>query len=229
MRLTLDLTQSRVESKYHVAVEDLPSLHDRIPADEREEYDVRTLYFDRPDGSLARTAVDHPRHCTKVRVREYVGDASVWFEVKTRRGRWTRKSRLSLDHAEAARLLGGGDGGPASRPVAADEAEARRYLLEVARGRLMPVGLVTASRQTFIVRNPQLRITLDRGIAYFRPSSELLRLESEPVLEVKHAGTLPAWCEELTSGLRNTTYSKFRNLILSLSDSGKVTDRVDRL
>src|SRR5690242_2151920 len=116
MRLTLDLSRSRVEMKYGVAAEDVPSLLRRIPADEREDYDVRTLYFDRPDGSLARRALEDPFHCTKVRIREYAdGSPWVWFEVKTREGRWTRKSRLRLGREDAARCLAGFDG-PFGRP-----------------------------------------------------------------------------------------------------------------
>src|SRR5687767_8505483 len=107
MRLTLDLSRARVETKYCVAAEDVPALLVRIPADEREEYGIRSLYFDRPDRSLARAAVADPLHCTKVRAREYPGGSSVWFEVKTRRGRWTRKSRLHLHRSEAAALFGG--------------------------------------------------------------------------------------------------------------------------
>lgn len=241
MRLTLDLSRSRVETKYHVAAEDLPALPDRILSDEREDYAVRTLYFDRPDRSLARKALEDPLHCTKVRAREYAGGSSVWFEVKTRQGRWTRKSRLHLHRPEAAQLLGGSNGASLSAEGNRDEAEARRFLLEVARGRLVPIGIVTAFRQTFIVNNPQVRITLDREISYFRPSpgpyslpeseppSGLLRREPEPVLEVKHGGNLPEWCEELIVGLRNTTYSKFRNLVQSLEDFGEVADGVDRL
>lgn len=242
MRLTLDLSRSRVETKYHVAAEDVPALPDRILADEREDYSVRTLYFDRPDGSLAKKAVDDPFHCTKVRAREYIGGSSVWFEVKTRRGRWTRKSRLHLERSEAARLLAGNPDASVPRVASGEEeAEARRFLRAVARGELVPVGIVTALRQTFTVKNPQVRITLDRDIAYFRPPAEpfglpegnspgdLLLREHEPVLEVKHGGNLPVWCEELIAGLRNTTYSKFRNLVQSLADPRKVADRVDRL
>lgn len=240
MRLTPDLSRSRVEIKYSVAAEDVPALADRILADEREEYLLRTLYFDRPDGSLARRAVEDPFHCTKVRSREYGEDSSVWFEVKTRRGRWTRKSRLHLHRAEAEKLLGG-EGGEVELGGVEEEAEARRFLQGVARGELVPIGTVIAHRQTFGMKRPRVRITLDREIVYFRPSgppyaspgwkasARLLRREREPVLEVKHAGHLPAWCEELVAGLRNTTYSKFRTLVQSLADGGKAAGHVDRL
>jgi hypothetical protein len=240
MRLTLDLSRARVETKYCVAAEDVPALLARIPADEREEYGIRSLYFDRPDRSLARAAEADPLHCTKVRAREYPGGSSVWFEVKTRRGRWTRKSRLELRRSEAAALFGG-------CPVAFRDAvvspggdgdqEARRFLQEVVRGSLVPIGVVRSFRQNFVLNRPQTRITLDREIAYFRPESSpfsqegsdrpslLLRWEPSPVLEVKHAGRLAPWCEALVAGLRPSTYSKFRNLVRVLEEAGRKTGR----
>jgi hypothetical protein len=243
MRFTLDLCRSRVETKYHVSAEEVSGLPDRILADEREDYAVRTLYFDRPDGSLARKAFEDPFHCTKVRAREYAGGSSVWFEVKTRRGRWTRKSRLHLDRPEATRLLDGIAAEPSAPPTGAgeEEAEARRFLRDFSSGDLVPVGVVTARRQTFILKSPQVRITLDRDIAFYRASTDpfgttggdseadLLRCEPEPVLEVKHAGTLPLWCEELIARMRNSTYSKFRTLVEALAAPGRMADHVDRL
>lgn len=246
MRLTTDLSVRRVETKYGVAAEGVPALLSRIPADEREEYGVRTLYFDRPDWSLARAALKDPMNCTKVRSREYPNGSTVWFEVKTRQGCWTRKSRLELPRPEAARLFGrsGVPGLPvpaSSGATAEDEAEARRYLQEILEGRLRPVGTVVAHRVSLVLKQPLLRITLDRDIAYYRPTAHpyvahgsdmpelLLRREPEPVLEVKHVGVLPPWCDELLSGLERSTYSKFRSLLQFLAETGKGTDRVDRL
>src|SRR5437879_2419069 len=81
MRVTLDPSRPRVETKYRVAVEDVPALLRRIPADDREDYGISTLYFDRPDGSLARKAIEDPLLCTKVRAREYHdGSPWIWFE-----------------------------------------------------------------------------------------------------------------------------------------------------
>jgi hypothetical protein len=240
MRLTLDLCRTRVESKYCVAADDVPALLARIPADEREEYAIRSLYFDRPDGSLARAALADPLHCTKVRAREYPGDDSVWFEVKSRRGRWTRKSRFHLRRSEAAALFGGCPAAVVPPGGGEEDHEARGYLQEVARGALVPIGEVRSFRRTFILKQPQARITLDLDIAYYRPRSHplspdgmespslLLRREAEPVLEVKHGGELAPWCEALVSGLRPSTYSKFRNLVRFLAESRRTTRRVDR-
>jgi len=246
MRLTIDLSRSRVETKYGLTAEDIPALTDRIPCAEREEYRVLTLYFDRPDGSLARRALEHPLRCTKVRTRQYPEDPSIWFEVKTRRGCWTRKSRLQLSRSEAAALLRGLT--PAEMDAFGplhgsddDEAEARCHLRELAEGGLLPVGAVHAFRRTFLVRADQVRITLDQGISYYRPCEDptsldgatapglLLQTESSLVLEVKYAGALPDWGRELVSGLRRSSYSKFRNLVLSLAEARRAANRVDRL
>jgi len=244
MRLTLDLSRSRVEMKYGVAAEDVPSLLRRIPADEREDYGVRTLYFDRPDGSLARKAIDDPLHCTKVRIREYAdGSPWVWFEVKTREGRWTRKSRLRLGREDAARCLAGFDGpfGRPEREPGEDDADARLFLDEARRGSLIAVGSVHATRRSFLLKKSLVRLTLDLEIAYYRPaaapftreasgmSGPLLRKEEEPVLELKHVGCVPKSCLDLVEGLRPSNYSKFRNLVRCLSEYGGVADRVDRL
>jgi hypothetical protein len=246
MRLAIDLCRTRVETKYSVAAEDVTGLTSRIPSDEREEYGVLTLYFDRPDGSLARRAIRDPLHCTKVRTRQYPGDASVWFEVKTRWGCWTHKSRLQLNRDDAARLIRGLSPSDAERFVPLQdredgEAEARRHLRELAEGGLRPVGAVFADRRTFLARQDQVRITLDQQIAYYRLGADpyslplatapglLLRSEPDLVLEVKHGGELPAWGRDLVTGLRRSKYSKFRNLVHSLAEARRSSQRVDRL
>jgi len=241
MRLTLDLSRSRVEMKYGVAAEDVPALLRRIPADEREDYGVRTLYFDRRDGSLARRALEDPLHCTKVRIREYAdGSPWVWFEVKTREGRWTRKSRLRLGREEVARCLAGIDG-PLVHESGEDDADARLFLDEARRGNLVALGSVHATRRSFLLKKSLVRLTLDLEIAYHRPartpfaqeaagmSGPLLRLEEEPVLEMKHVGCVPKSCLDLIDGLRPSNYSKFRSLLRCLSEFGGVAERVDRL
>jgi hypothetical protein len=238
MRLTLDLSRSRVEMKYGVAAEEVPALLRRIPADEREDYGVRTLYFDRPDGSLARRALEDPLHCTKVRLREYDDRSpSVWFEVKTREGRWTRKSRLELRREDAARCLAG-EGLDGIPEPGEDDADARLFLDEVRRGILVAVGSVHATRLSFLLKRSLVRITLDLEIAYHRPAplqgssgllGPLLRKDAQPVLELKHVGCVPRSCLDLIEGLRPSDYSKFRTLVRCLSEPGRGTERVDRL
>ena len=238
MRSTQDFSRSRVETKFRLTADDVPSVLRQIPAHEREDYAVSTLYFDRPDGSLARHALEHPFHCTKVRARQYLGSTWVWFEVKSRDGRWTRKSRLRLRRSDASRLISG-----AGLPERAalfvegdDERDARAYFDEARCGDLVPVGAVAAFRRSFLLSQDLVRITLDLDIAYHRPSASgpgmrgpLLRRESEPVLELKHLGRMPRSCLDLVSRLRPSNHSKFRTLVQSLSASDGEREHVDRL
>jgi hypothetical protein len=237
MRSTQDINRSRVETKFRLKAGDVPSLLREIPADLREEYAVRTLYFDRPDGSLARHALAHPLHCTKVRARQYRGSAWVWFEVKSRDGCWTRKSRLRLTRSDALRLIFGAGlpAGAAFFVEGDDERDARAYFDEACRGALVPLGAVSAFRRSFQLVRDLVRITLDLDIGYHRPSASgpglcgpLLWREPEAVLELKHLGQLPPCCLDLVSGLRPSIHSKFRSLVQSLSASDGERDRVDR-
>jgi hypothetical protein len=241
MRLTLDLSRSRVEMKYGVTAEDVPALLRRMPGDLREDYGVRSIYFDRLDGSLARKALEDPLHCTKVRLREYGnGSPWVWFEVKTREGRWTRKSRLKLRRRDAARCLAGLYA-PLVNGPGEDGTDARLFLDEARRGQLVALGSVHARRLSFLLKKSLVRLTLDLDIAYHRPSAvsfapeaslipgPLVRKEEGPVLELKHVGCVPQSCLDVVGGLCPTNYSKFRSLVRCLSDSGEVARRVDRL
>ncbi len=128
MRLTIDLSRSRVETKYSIADEDVPALTCRIPSDEREDYAVLTHYFDRADGSLRGTRSRIPSIAPRSAPAS-MPSPSVWFEVKTRRGCWTRKSRLRLSRSEAARLV---------RGLSPSEAEAFEPLSRRRRGRGAP-------------------------------------------------------------------------------------------
>jgi hypothetical protein len=239
MRLTQDLSRSRVETKYGVAAGDVSALLHRIPADEREDYGVVTLYFDRPDASLAHRALADPLHCTKVRARRYEdGSPWVWFEVKTREGRWTRKSRLRLSREEASSLISGAadPGSVPSRAGSEEDADARSFLDEAAKGELVPVGAVYAFRRSFLLRRELVRITIDLDIAYHEAAAgsadmrgPLLWREPQPVLEVKHVGSVPTSCRRLLEGLRPSGYSKFRNLVRALRGADGNADRVDRL
>ncbi len=244
-----DISRSRVEMKYLLPAERLPELLVRVPPHQREDYRVTTLYFDRPDGSLSRLALEQPYECTKVRARDYLdGSPYVWFEVKSRLGQWTRKSRTKVARADLTQLLGGLSlsrrlplpEGPADGED--DGGETLRLLEDVRRRELIPIGAVHVLRKTFMLPEVSLRFTLDEGISYYRtperpywnqerlvPESlgPLLQKDTDPVLEMKHAGTVPSWCLGVVSGLTKSAYSKFRTLVRCIEQASRVADRVD--
>lgn len=248
MDMENDITHTRVELKYIVPAAQVEEIVARMPALESRSYGVATVYYDRPDGGLTRTAVENPTRCTKVRTREYLdGSPYVWFEVKTRAGAWTRKARFKVEKAAVGFILDGGDASKAPLACACPEClrqvgEARRCLGEISIGRFVPVGVVCARRRTFGNADTALRFTLDRDIGYFRAPGRLydggialspealgpaLWSERDSVLELKHGGRAPLWCGSVLRGLQPSAYSKFRTLARFVKTTLSVPDHVD--
>jgi hypothetical protein len=240
----IDITRTRIELKYLIPPEMIDEIVVRIPADERQEYHVTTIYFDSPDGALSHMALENPYRCAKVRAREYLdGSSHVWFEVKSRTGAWTRKWRFCVEKADVASLLAGGfeincdslRAGPGTSE--AEMEEARRCLETAAHGRLQPLGAVYAHRRTFELGEMPIRFTLDEQISYYRPPAGLwaahatltpdvlgtpLHREPKALLELKHAGEEPLWCSRIVAALTVSAYSKFRTLMQVVEDSRRV-------
>lgn len=126
---------------------------------------IRTVYLDRPDGRLTRTAGE--RRNVKLRIRDYFtpegGSASpsLWVDVKERDGRHSSKQRFRLDR----RLLGAFLEGDLDEG-AVDDVEAFRRVREVAGGPLVPVGAVGYRRLAVEGGDPVARVTFDREISY---------------------------------------------------------------
>jgi hypothetical protein len=238
-----NVTRTRVEVKYLVPESLVEHVVAKLPAVRASAHGVLTVYFDRMDRSLSIGALRRPDHCTKVRVREYLdGSPHLWIEVKTRSGAWTRKWRYRLDKASLGPLLRSGElkdlpaAGSPCGTCALEAAEAFGRLREVAGGRLVAVGAVTAGRTAFRLPDLPFRFTLDRNIAYYRVPAGLyetrnsarpadlgvpVRRESCAVLELRHGGTVPEWCRDVVAGLERTEYSKFRTLVRAVDQSCK--------
>ena len=241
------ITQTRIELKYLIPPETIDELVVRIPADERQEYRVTTIYFDSPEGALGQMALENPYRCVKVRAREYLdGSSHVWFELKSRTDAWTRKWRFRVEKSEIGTLLEGGldldlstlRAGPGDSN--GDMEEARRCLKAATHGRLLPLGAVYAHRRTFELNEVPIRFTLDEEISYHRPPPGLyashssfvpevlgspLRREPKAVLELKHSGETPLWCSRIVASLTVSAYSKFRTLLRCVEASGRVVVR----
>lgn len=245
-----DITRTRVELKFLVPAPRVEEVVARMPEGDTQAYGVKTVYFDRPDRALTRTALESPNRCMKVRTREYLdGSPYLWVEVKTRSGAWTRKARFKVDKSSVPQLLDGGMNDPLILPCPCaacvrEMREASLCLRELGGGKLVPVGVVSARRRTFGNGDLPVRFTLDQDIAYFRsaanpyegngaPSApelgEPILTEVDAVLELKHPGRVPPWCGRVVAGLKPSGYSKFRTLARCLDSSLTVSDHVDRL
>ncbi|MCO6481357.1 MAG: polyphosphate polymerase domain-containing protein [Flavobacteriales bacterium] len=173
--------QSRMDSKYLLAMADLPKLLAALTGEYRllevkgqRGAAYRTLYFDTPD---RRAYYDHHNgrsfRC-KVRMREYVGTGSCFLEVKRRTGRGgTVKRRIAipaigtaLTGAQLAFIAGACDLGPGLVPVMWNEF--RRFTL---------------------VHTERIeRITLDTGLM-FRDGERAAALPGVCVAELKEGRT----------------------------------------
>jgi hypothetical protein len=214
---------------------------------------IRTVYLDRPDGLLTRTASARPLRCVKLRVREYFtpegesASPSLWIEVKERDGRLSAKRRFRLDRHLAGALLEGAldeeavlgcqdawaDPGPA--------VGAWRRLREVSgAGALFPVGAVVYRRLAVERGDPVTRITLDREISYhvdhldreapeWEPLGPPALREKASILEVKYRGGGPAaWCGPVPGEAGPVEYSKF-GVLSALLASERFAEAATRL
>ncbi|HET8541190.1 MAG TPA: VTC domain-containing protein [Anaeromyxobacter sp.] len=203
------VTRIRRETKILLEPEEASRLAGRLAA-EIAPYECRVacVYFDSPDGKLARRAATTPDDCVKIRTRSYdpdLGDrpGRVALDVKRERGGITSKDRLWLP--------------PEDVP-----AEVRRALAPTF-GAIAPTVASTYRRRVFQA-SPEWRATFDdelrfhaAGWSLFAPGTRPSLASLAPpfagerlvVLELKHApGALPAWLVELGRA-RGIAYSKF--------------------
>src|SRR5690606_38643991 len=113
---------------------------------------IVSVYLDRPDRSLSRRVLSHPRDCLKLRTKEYAPDlatdarARVVLEAKRERRGITSKRRVWLERSLLATAEGAARRGLAGR---------------LWRGALEPVLAVSYDRWIY-QPGPRWRVTVDR-------------------------------------------------------------------
>jgi hypothetical protein len=210
---------------------------------------VTTVYFDTPDRNHLEASRRDRNNNVKVRARDYYDvhpslaeiatqpgqvikyTPWVFFEVKRREGTRTEKERFRLPRAGVVpfveRLAEGtaiaGATLDATQPA---EVEAPLRYLRDLKEPLTPCCLVNYRRVSWQQADLGLRVTLDLGIAFYRPphalwqsSAPLIRsslgqsrgYERCAVLEVKCRGASPEWLAELLARARveRSDFSKF--------------------
>lgn len=212
-------------------------------------YRVTSVYFDTPSRACFLAARANASKNLKLRLREYsklpqpsskLGleppvpppppEPWLWLELKQREGSTTSKRRIRISRANAANLFVESRAGQALSQTDEQEQEQREVdalLLHVKQAHepLEPSVLVSYHRQSFEADAGQLRVTIDRGIAYHRsPKSLDLALplarstlgaalggEGRAVVEIKRLGPLPSWLEETLEkmGVPAVSFSKF--------------------
>lgn len=211
---------------------------------------VTTIYFDTPTQRHFRGAVSDMQHNIKVRAKEYYDlhptlaelatnpeqivryQPWVWIEMKRRDGTRTMKRRFRLPKREVPAVFGGGT---LSADALLHEGERQMALAGVSElveytrslgEPLQAACLVNYRRLSWQDQDASLRLTVDLGLSFFAPPSDLWQREralvksslgraraQEPlaVLEVKRRGPLPGWLSEALeqAAVAPVAFSKF--------------------
>jgi hypothetical protein len=250
-----------VETKFLLWPDEIPPFLRGIdgflsdPSVRRDEWRISTIYLDRPDGFLARSALACPELHVELRLREFFPPDGrplspfIWVESKVQDRTLSSVNRFQLHRRLIPRFLNGDLDEEEivdcqERHVEPDRvARAARAVREAAGSRrLRMTGAVTYLRSTFEGGSPVARLTLDRGISYHLDphpfsaggaSLERDRLgpasleETACVVELKHRRSRPPdWNDGRSDPPGPVEYSKFVILSsLALSERMSASNR----
>jgi hypothetical protein len=247
MLMTERCSLSCVETKFLLRPDEVPPFLagiDGFLSDStvhRDEWRVATVYLDRADGFLTRSALACPELHVELRLREFFapdgGPISpfIWVESKVQDRTLSSVNRFQLHRTLIPRFLRDDLGEDEivecqERFVEPDRViRAVKAVREVTGSRrLRPTGAVCYVRSTFEGGSPLVRLTLDRDICYYldpRPlegseaslaSARLGRVALEEracIVEVKHRrAQAPDWTHGRADPPGPVEYSKFVTL-----------------
>ncbi len=180
---------------------------------------VAAVYFDTPDGRLARRAATTPGECTKVRAKAYDPDRGpapgrAVLEVKRERDGTVLKDRLWVPRADVRAALAS--------------------FAPPSLGALAPVVATSYARRVF-QPSPAWRVTLDDRVAFHPASWDLVAAPSwhaalcppfaadpRTVVELKFVeGRLPAWLAAIAAAAA-VPFSKFAQ---AMAHAGRESSR----
>lgn len=209
---------------------------------------TRTTYFDTADSAYLTSSVSEPAR--RLRVRQYaVAEAADeppvfsgvgFIELKQHLGASRAKVRLAASADEIAALLKD----PRAALAGADDALANDPRAIVARELAVPTMAPRLStwyrRVHLITPDMPVRLTMDEGLLFCQPQPigraglpgtpaprDVVAAFPSRILEVKHAGILPAWLQQLLGGFRAapTHFSKFRTGMEALVHEQEIWER----
>jgi hypothetical protein len=191
---------------------------------------TRTTYFDTADSAYLSSSVEEPAR--RLRVRQYAAAAKPdeppvfsgvgFIELKQHLGASRTKLRLAATADEIAMLMkdprASVAGAPADHPLTV-------VARELAIPTMAPRLSTWYRRVHLVMPDAMVRLTLDEGLQFCRPQGvgragmpaapgprDVVAAFPSRILEVKHAGALPLWLEQLLAAFRPAPehFSKFR-------------------
>lgn len=188
-------TDFRHEWKHVLNYADLLTLRHRLGAVmERDphavdgKYHIRSLYFDNPDDKALREKIDGVNVREKFRIRLYNWDTSlIKLEKKSKRNGLGTKYSANLTAEEAQKIVDR----DLNWMMASDQALVQELYCKMRYQRLEPKTIVDYTREPFIFRPGNVRVTLDYDIRTGQERTDFL----DPEVVTIPAGDAPILVE----------------------------------
>lgn len=188
-------TNFRHEWKHVLNYADLLTLRHRLGAVmERDphvidgKYHIRSLYFDNPDDKALREKIDGVNVREKFRIRLYNWDTSlIKLEKKSKRNGLGTKYSATLTAEEAQKIVDG----DLDWMMASDQALVQELYCKMRYQQLEPKTIVDYTREPFIFRPGNVRVTLDYDIRTGQERTDFL----DPEVVTIPAGDAPILVE----------------------------------
>ena len=188
-------TDFRHEWKHVLNYADLLTLRHRLEAVmERDphsidgKYHIRSLYFDNPDDKALREKIDGVNIREKFRIRLYNWDTSlIKLEKKSKRNGLGTKYSANLTAEEAQKIVDG----DLDWMMASDRALVQELYCKMRYQGLEPKTIVDYTREPFIFRPGNVRVTLDYDIRTGQERTDFL----DPDIVTIPAGDAPILVE----------------------------------
>jgi hypothetical protein len=225
----------RLEYKYLIPVSMMEQIRNElIPymnvdkyAGEKNEYTVRSIYFDTPRMRYYFEKVEGQKIRKKVRLRsynEYQPDKKVFLEIKRKNQGYIYKHRSIIqlkdadtffqEHNPEDYIINTGTNGTSLE-------DAKMFLFYMKHENLRPSILITYDREPYTGKfTKDLRITFDKNLRFlthvdhyrlFEETDMNFALEGKTILEVKFRKSFPDWLRILLSrfSLQRMALSKY--------------------
>ncbi len=158
----------RQEKKYLLSIEQTEGMRRSLGRVLEEDaharqggYLVRSLYFDTPDDTDFREKSDGIGERRKIRLRIYdPGDKNAKLELKEKTGDFQRKRSLTVSREEAEQMMEGNY----TSLLLREDAFAQDMYLTMQEKAYRPRCVVEYDRSAWLVRENDIRITLDANI-----------------------------------------------------------------
>lgn len=217
------MMQYRHEWKHELSFQDYLILRRRLSAVMESDphaidgkYLIRSLYFDNPDDKALREKIDGVNRREKFRLRYYNGDPSlIHLEKKSKLDGLGTKFSADLSAEEAQKIVDG----DLDWMMDADRPLLRELYVKMRSQGLRPKTIVDYTREPFVYRPGNVRVTLDYDIRtglgctdFLNPNAVTVPAGDAPILlEVKWDAYLPDLIRDLVQmpGRHVGAFSKY--------------------